>query len=175
MLLNRKSNYTIDSFGRVNTHCLYETLYFYLSFYYSYQSHIQVLATTTKLLTSPNKTWNQPCQVDFELDAPILPTVDNERLGVEHYVRITVEFCNTFGESDCSMDLQFPVVFTGCALLSSHQKPVPKSTSVTNERASASSISSCSSFGEVSSNGSAIDIPSYQSIFSYLHAYKLKI
>lgn len=171
------SNYTINSFGRVKFFCLYETLYFCLPiyFHYSYKSHIQVLATSTKLLTNPNKTWKQACQLDFELDQSILPSVANPRLGVEHSIRITVEFCNS--NSDCctnNMDLQFPVVFTGGAWIPSQEREqeIETDTSVTR----AISISSCSSFGELSNHDSAIDIPSsFKSITNYLHSYRLKI
>ncbi|KAG2210283.1 hypothetical protein INT47_003268 [Mucor saturninus] len=139
-----------------------------------YKSHIQVLATSTKLLTNPNKTWKQACQLDFELDRSILPSVANPRLGVEHSIRITVDFCNT--NSDCcsnNMDLQFPVVFTGGAFSSQErEQEITVDASVTR----ALSISSCSSFGELSNHDSAIDIPSsFKSISNYLHSYKLQV
>lgn len=147
---------------------------------YRYQSHVQVLATATKLLTCPNKTWSQACQVDFELDDPVLPTVDNERLGVGHCIRISIEFCNAAGASDsCSMDIQFPVVFTGCSLNNTRQQVVSSknrsATTVTTRKRATSSVSSCSSLAEISTYDRAIEIPSYQSICNYLHSYKLKI
>jgi hypothetical protein len=179
------SNNTINSSRWVNNiRCLYNNLYICLLIYHHnrYQGHVQVLTTTTKLLTCPNKTWAQPCQVDFELDDPTaLPTVDNERLGVKHFIRISIEFCNSAGESDCcNKDLQFPIVFTGCLLNNERKKVVfvgksaTTSTTVTKRRRATSSISSCSSFGEVSSCDSAFDIPPYESICNYLNTYKLK-
>lgn len=180
MLLNRMSNYTINSLGRVIIFFLFFVYMKPCSFclpiiiHYSYKSHIQVLATSTKLLTNPNKTWKQACQLDFELDRSILPSVANPRLGVEHSIRITVEFCNT--NSDCcsnNMDLQFPVVFTGGAFSSQErEQEITVDASVTR----ALSISSCSSFGELSNHDSAIDIPSsFKSISNYLHSYKLQV
>ncbi|KAG2234061.1 hypothetical protein INT48_006206 [Thamnidium elegans] len=118
-----------------------------------YQSHIEVLATTTKLLKNPNKTWNQSCHVEFEFDQLPLPTVINQRLGVEHSIRLTVEFCA--GESEC-MDLRFPVMFTG----NSFSKHVPKHATVTNMKRQTSFASLSSSFtDEVSSLDSTIDVP----------------
>lgn len=125
----------------------------YLFILIRYQSHIEVLATTTKLLKNPNKTWNQSCQVEFELDQLPLPTVINQRLGVEHSIRLTVEFCA--GESEC-MDLRFPVMFTGNSFSTNH---VPKHATVTNMKRQISFASSSSSSFTVSSLDSTIDAP----------------
>ncbi|GAA5802239.1 hypothetical protein HPULCUR_007702 [Helicostylum pulchrum] len=118
-----------------------------------HKSHIEVLATTTKLLKNPNKTWTQSCQVEFEFDQLPLPTVVNQRLGVEHSIRLTVEFCT--GESE-GMDLRFPVMFTG----NSPTNHVPKHpTTVTNMKRQTSFTSSNSSTLTVSSLDSTIDVP----------------
>lgn len=79
----------------------------------------------------------------------------NKRIGVEHYIRISVVFCGaaiSVGESDCNMDLQFPVMFTG------HSQQ-PKYDDCKNRKRPVSSISTESSLDEVSSRDNTIYLP----------------
>ncbi|KAK4510907.1 uncharacterized protein ATC70_000016 [Mucor velutinosus] len=87
-----------------------------------FRSQHQVLATGTCLLTLPNKTWSQPCQLTPALDSTtVLPTMtESQRIAVEHYIRFTFAFCNLQEEHQES--LEFPVNMTGCtaSMISSH-------------------------------------------------------
>lgn len=86
------------------------------------KSQHQVLATGTRLLTLPNKTWSQPCQFTFALDdATVLPTVmESQRAAIEHYVKFTFAFCNLQDEHE--VNVEFPVNIMGCTscMIASH-------------------------------------------------------
>ncbi|EPB92425.1 hypothetical protein HMPREF1544_00723 [Mucor circinelloides 1006PhL] len=90
------------------------------------KSQHQVLATGTRLLTLPNKTWSQPCQFTFALDdATVLPTVmESQRAAIEHYVKFTFAFCNLQDEHE--VNVEFPVNIMGCTscMITSHMDQV---------------------------------------------------
>ncbi|KAL9539247.1 hypothetical protein MBANPS3_010380 [Mucor bainieri] len=87
-----------------------------------FKSQHRVLATDTCLLTLPNKTWSQPCQLTPALDhANALPSmVEGQRVALEHYIKFTFAFCNL--QEEHQMNLEFPVSMMGCtaAMISSH-------------------------------------------------------
>jgi hypothetical protein len=118
------------------------------NFLYSHEIQYQVLTTTTQLLTSPNSTWTKPCQVDFEVYSQPLPSVSSELLNVDHYLKLTMSFCDITGKAYRSIDSEFPVTITGCCPSPEGALDVmfPRSQSV------------CSM--EVASHDSAVDIQS---------------
>lgn len=126
-----------------------------------YQDHIQVLTTATRLLTNPNKSWLKACQVDFELDDPILPTVSSRTLGVVHYIRITVQFCNEVQNLGYhNLDLQFPIMFTGRATV----QQIPVERPATDQTLVSSPASLLSSNRTISYNGNTDLSFSYKSL-----------
>ncbi|KAI8082524.1 uncharacterized protein B0P05DRAFT_636568 [Gilbertella persicaria] len=120
-----------------------------------YESASQVLTTVTTLLRSPSKTWIQPSQLEFDLNQPILPTVDSLRLSVEHYIKFTFAFCNAAGESDLNLSLEFPMNFIGYTELVGDSSMIQVQQR-SNSIASSLSLSSLNS-EEVASQDSAID------------------
>lgn len=166
-------NCTIDSFRRVTfIGCLYENLLLFtnIDVHNRYSGCIQVLATSTKLITNPNTTWLEPCQVDFDFEKnSALPTVDNQRLGIKHFIRLTAEFCNEEVKDEydyCKLDLQFPITFTGYIL--EEQTVIKRSTNqeISEVQSSSSSGSSISSYGETVTL--AVPPTSYKSLCNYL-------
>ncbi|KAI8985815.1 hypothetical protein BDB01DRAFT_849667 [Pilobolus umbonatus] len=73
----------------------------------------QLLMTHTHLLITPNTSWKQPCQIEFDLDDTVLPTVISHRIGVTHSIRITFAFSNLLERTNHSMEFTFPVRIGG--------------------------------------------------------------
>ncbi|CEP11425.1 hypothetical protein [Parasitella parasitica] len=121
------------------------------------KSQNQVLATGTHLLTSPNKSWSQPCQMTLTMDsASILPSMtESQRVAVEHYIKFTFAFCDS--RDDQVVSLEFPMTMVGytSAMISRHFDQI-------NMLGITSSSNSCNS-SIADELDSAIDVLSFKS------------
>ncbi|KAI8647120.1 hypothetical protein BD408DRAFT_439609 [Parasitella parasitica] len=121
------------------------------------KSQNQVLATGTQLLTSPNKSWSQPCQMTLAMDVvSILPSIiESQRVAVEHYIKFTFAFCDL--QNKQVVNLEFPITMVGytSAMIYRHFEQI-------NMLEITSSSNSCNS-SIADEIDSAIDVLSFES------------
>ncbi|OBZ91526.1 hypothetical protein A0J61_00428 [Choanephora cucurbitarum] len=123
-----------------------------------YKCQNQIVAATAKLLRKPNTSWNNPFKLTYEPSELVLPTVEGQKLSIEHYIKFTFAFNDLKVESN--MNFEFPVLFMGnlnkssTHTIVSTRRPMP-----TVMSSSPSSVSSCNSLKEETrSHDSALDM-----------------
>ncbi|KAI9487556.1 MAG: hypothetical protein EXX96DRAFT_553752 [Benjaminiella poitrasii] len=128
-----------------------------------YKHRYEIISIATNLITSPNATWNDPCQMILEVDndSILLPTVTSERLAVYHFIKISLAFGSLEGRPTDIKNIEYPITFIG------YRKPLLHNTTCQIIDYKPQRSNSISSYGstikDVSSEDSAIDVFSFKS------------
>ncbi|KAI8333233.1 hypothetical protein BD560DRAFT_415056 [Blakeslea trispora] len=123
-----------------------------------YDCQNQIVAATARLLKSPNASWNKPFKLTCEVSQPVLPTVDGQKLSIEHYIKFTFAFNDSTIESN--MNLEFPIQFMGKLQENSKHTMISREyqSSISMSSSPSSLASSISMKGETQSHDSALDV-----------------